>query len=82
MKVKVKMSAAPQEVPVTGEFIKLDSFLKLVSAVSTGGEAKLRISGGEITVNGEECLMRGKKLHNGDIVRMGQHRWLVKTEEE
>lgn len=56
------------EVKITTDFIKLDSFLKLASAVSTGGHAKMVITGGEVMVNGQVCLMRGKKLHEGDTV--------------
>lgn len=56
------------EVKITTDFIKLDSFLKLASAVSTGGHAKMVITGGEVKVNGQVCLMRGKKLYNGDTV--------------
>lgn len=55
-------------VPITTEFIKLQDLLKLASLVSTGGEAKLRILEGEVTVNGEVCTMRGKKLRPGDVV--------------
>ena len=32
----------------------------------TGGDAKERIQAGEVTVNGEVCTMRGKKLRPGD----------------
>ena len=56
------------EVKITTDFIKLDSFLKLASAVSTGGHAKMVITGGEVTVNGQICLMRGKKLYKDDLV--------------
>ena len=56
------------EVKITTDFIKLDSFLKLASAVSTGGHAKMVITGGDVKVNGQVCLMRGKKLHEGDLV--------------
>lgn len=48
------------------EFIRLDSALKLASLVSTGGHAKIVIQEGEVTVNGEVCTMRGKKLRAGD----------------
>lgn len=48
------------------EFIRLDSALKLAGFVSTGGHAKMVIQGGEVLVNGETCLMRGKKLKKGD----------------
>ena len=56
------------EIKITTDFIKLDSFLKLASAVSTGGHAKMVITGGEVKVNGQVCLMRGKKLYKDDTV--------------
>lgn len=56
------------QVKITTDFIKLDSFLKLASAVSTGGHAKMVITGGEVKVNGQVCLMRGKKLYKDDTV--------------
>lgn len=56
------------EVKITTDFIKLDSFLKLSSAVSTGGHAKMVITGGDVKVNGQVCLMRGKKLYKDDTV--------------
>ena len=59
------------EIEITTEFIKLDAFLKFAGAVGTGGEAKLRIAGGEVLVNGEVCTMRGKKLRDGDVVQLG-----------
>ena len=42
--------------------------MKLADLVSTGGEAKLCILNEEVTVNGEVCTMRGKKLRPGDVV--------------
>ena len=38
------------------------------AAVETGGEAKLVIQEGDVTVNGEVCTMRGKKIRPGDVV--------------
>ena len=49
------------------EFIRLDSALKLAGFVSTGGHAKMVIQGGEVLVNGETCLMRGKKLKKAKV---------------
>ena len=60
-----------ETIAITGEFIKLDALLKFANRVSSGGEAKLRIAGGEVKVNGEVCTMRGKKLHPGDRVELG-----------
>lgn len=53
---------------INGEYIKLDSFLKLVDEASSGGEAKILISEGLITVNGEPETRRGRKLRPGDRV--------------
>ena len=49
------------------EFIKLEAALKFVNAVESGGMGKAAIQDGEVTVNGEVCTMRGKKLRDGDI---------------
>ena len=56
------------EIKIYTEFIKLDSFLKLVGAAGTGGHAKILIQEGEVLVNGNVCTMRGKKLFRGDEV--------------
>jgi ribosome-associated protein len=50
------------------EFIRLDDLLKFQGVVGTGGQAKVLIQNGGVTVNGEPCLMRGKKLRVGDKV--------------
>ena len=49
-------------------YIKLDSFLKGVNVASSGGEAKILITGGDVLVNGEIELRRGRKLYPGDRV--------------
>ena len=53
-------------VKIATEFIKLQDLLKFANLVATGGEAKERIQAGEVTVNGEVCTMRGKKLYPED----------------
>ena len=59
-----------QTVTIQTEFIKLDSFLKFCGAVGTGGEAKTVIAEGEVQVNGEPCLLRGKKMRPGDVAAL------------
>ena len=54
------------EINIREEYIKLDSALKLAGFVSTGGHAKTVIQNGEVRVNGEVCVLRGKKLYKGD----------------
>ena len=58
-----------EKITIKTEFIRLQELLKFASLVSTGGEAKIMISEGEVSVNGETCLQRGRKLRHGDVVR-------------
>ena len=57
-----------EKIAIETEYIKLDSLLKFAAVVGTGGEAKYVISEGMVSVNGEVCTMRGKKLRPGDKV--------------
>lgn len=54
------------EIQIHTEFIKLQDLLKFSGAVETGGDAKRIIQEGRVSVNGETCTMRGKKLRPGD----------------
>ena len=58
-------------VDIHTDFIKLDALLKFASIAETGGHAKNIILEGEVSVNGQTCLQRGKKLYPGDIVTLG-----------
>ena len=55
-----------RQVKINTEYIKLEALLKYEGLAETGGDAKERIQAGEVTVNGEVCTMRGKKLRPGD----------------
>lgn len=50
------------------EFIKLGQALKAAGLVDSGVEAKEVIQEGQVTVNGEVDVRRGRKLYAGDIV--------------
>ena len=58
------------KVTVATDFIKLQQFLKLARVVGQGSDAKAIILDGMVKVNGEVCLMRGKKIYEGDIVEV------------
>lgn len=66
MKVTVKKKEASRPLEITTEYIKLQDAMKLANLVGSGGEAKVLIQEGQVTVNGEVCAMRGKKLRPGD----------------
>lgn len=55
-----------RQVKINTEYIKLEALLKYEGLAETGGDAKERIQAGEVTVNGETCTMRGKKLRPRD----------------
>lgn len=60
-----------ENITITTEYIKLQDLLKFANAVSTGGEAKNVIQDGLVSVNGEICTMRGRKIRPGDTVCFG-----------
>jgi ribosome-associated protein len=60
-------------------YIKLDSFLKAVNAVASGGEAKLLIADGQVWVNGAVELRRGRKLYPGDGVKFADQEFRVES---
>ena len=55
-------------IETTTEYIKLQDLLKLAGLTYTGGEAKVMVQEGLVTVNGEVCTMRGRKIRPGDTV--------------
>ena len=56
------------QIKIKDEYIKLGQALKLSGMVGSGVEAKIVILDGQVLVNGEVELQRGKKLHPGDII--------------
>jgi len=65
------------EVPITGEMIRLGQLLKLAGVVDDGGQARSLIEGGEVSVDGEVDRRRGRQVHPGSLVALGQTRILV-----
>ena len=55
------------------DFIKLGQLLKAAGFVESGAEAKEVITDGQVLVNGEVCLQRGKKCVPGDLVEWKGH---------
>ena len=56
-------------IKIKDEYIKLGQAMKLAGLVDSGIEAKIVITEGEVTVNGEVDTRRGKKLVNGDVFK-------------
>lgn len=77
--MKVTVTKKDPRIPVSigTEFIKLESALKLANAVPSGGQAKILIQDGAVSVNGEVCTMRGKKLYPGDQFKFMGQQYLI-----
>nr|WP_236649910.1 RNA-binding S4 domain-containing protein [Rhodopirellula sp. SM50] len=76
----------PEERPASAEdsaprpMMRLDDVLKRAGCVGTGGQAKIWIQDGQVTVNGEIETRRRKQLFLGDVVEtMGQSITLDET---
>ena len=61
--------------------IQLDQFMKITGMVSTGGQAKLVIQGGEVQLNGVVETRRKKKLKHGDKVTFNDETLMVEFED-
>jgi ribosome-associated protein len=60
-----------RDVDVRGDVIRLGQLLKLAGLADSGGEAKALLAEGVVTVNGEPESRRGRQLHDGDVVAVG-----------
>ncbi|WP_373319783.1 RNA-binding S4 domain-containing protein [Rugosimonospora africana] len=67
-----------RDVEVDEDPIRLAQLLKLAGVIDTGGEAKLRIAAGEVRVNGEVEVRRGRQLRRGDVVEIDDQRLRVR----
>ena len=74
------MKPARTLIPVGEKPINLTQVLKLAGCVQSGGEAKARISGGEIRVNGEVELRKRRRMKAGDTVELEDGPIIVLTQ--
>ena len=60
-----------QEFEVRGSVIRLGQLLKAAGIIDSGAEAKQLLAEGAVAVNGEPEARRGRQLHPGDVVAVG-----------
>lgn len=51
--------------------IRLGQLLQYAGIAGSGGEAKQLLADGAVSVNGEREIRRGRQLHPGDVVGVG-----------
>lgn len=81
MKVTVKKKENHIPVVISTEYIKLQDAMKYANIVYSGGEAKQLILDEQVSVNGEVCTMRGKKLRPGDTFTFLNQTYLITIHE-
>ena len=62
------------EFVLRGDHITLDALLKATGLAASGGSAKALIAAGEVLVDGQAELRRGRKLREGQVVTLGSQR--------
>jgi ribosome-associated protein len=61
-----------REISIHSETIRLGQLLKLAGVVDSGSEVKALLAIEGAQVNGEPETRRGRQLHRGDVVRVGE----------
>ncbi len=67
-----RFASTVRDVPIRGEMIRLGQLLKLTGMVEGGGDARALLAAEQVLVNGEPEGRRGRQLHAGDTVRIGE----------
>jgi ribosome-associated protein len=60
------------EVAIRGEMIRLGQLLKVAGVIDSGAEVKAFLVEQTVLVNGEREDRRGRQLHPGDVVTVGE----------
>jgi ribosome-associated protein len=60
-----------QDVEIRGEMIRLGQLLKLTGVIDSGSEIREFLAAEDVLVNGEREERRGRQLHAGDTVSVG-----------
>lgn len=66
-----KEKSSMRQVDITKEPVELFKILKFEGIVASGGQAKLVIGDGQVTVNGEVETRKRRKIMGGDIITFG-----------
>jgi ribosome-associated protein len=62
----------PREIQIEGRTIRLGQLLKLAGLIDSGSAVKALLATQPVSVNGEPESRRGRQLHPGDQVRVGE----------
>lgn len=66
-----------KNINIKDDYIKLEQALKLAGEFSMGSDAKYAIKDGNVFVNGNVEIQRGKKLRDGDIFSYNNNEYRI-----
>ncbi len=69
-----------KEIVINTEYIQLQNALKILDIIYSGGESKVYLSMNDVYVNDEIERRRGRKLYDGDILKIEGISYIVKNE--
>jgi ribosome-associated protein len=58
------------DIEISTDTIRLGQLLKLANLVDSGSDAKTLLMGGEVLVNDEVEVRRGRQLRHGDVISL------------
>jgi ribosome-associated protein len=68
------------DISIRGETIRLGQLLKVAGLIDSGAEVKAFLAERPVLVNGEREDRRGRQLHPGDVVTVGDDELRVRAE--
>lgn len=66
-----------QIVKLKTAYIKLGQLLKLINKIPSGGSSKSYLINNQVSVNDQIEKRRGRKLYDGDIIKIGDECYQV-----
>lgn len=76
------MSTNSEILVIRDDMIRLGQALKLANVVEDGVDARDLITAGEIQVNSETEIRRGRQLHAGDVITISSLEMILVIETE
>lgn len=71
-----------KKIKIHTDFITLGQFLKIADIIATGGMAKMFLNSDvSILINGEYDKRRGRKLRNGDVIKVDADEFVLVKED-
>jgi ribosome-associated protein len=70
-----------RDIPIRGDMIRLGQLLKLAGLAGSGAEARGLLVDGAVRVNDEAETRRGRQLHPGDVVSLGDEAVRVSSDQ-